>query len=146
MIASSRLALDASILIEMMAGSQHVESIAMDALSGRVELLAARLSLTEALYVACRLWGRNVAWRRARMLLDSGYIEVVEDERVWELAAECKCRIPIALGDCYTLAAAKLYNATPVFLREEKELVENASLIEEWLGTKPLYILSSSRR
>ncbi len=108
MTASRRLVLDASVLIELLAGSKAVEKIALDAIEERVELLAARLSLTEALYVACRLWGRGLASERLRLLLESGYITIVEDDRVWELAAECKCRIPVALGDCFTLATAKL--------------------------------------
>lgn len=48
--------LDASVLIEILAGSKLVEKLVDSIVAGDVEAYAARLSLTEPLYVACRLW------------------------------------------------------------------------------------------
>ncbi len=141
MSGSRRLALDASVLVELMAGSGVVRSLAEELASGSVEGLAARLSLTEAFYVACRLWGREAAEERLLLLLESRVVEIVEDERVWVYAADCKCRLPIALGDCFTLAVARVYDATPLFLRRESELVRVEGRIREWLGREPAYVM-----
>lgn len=136
------MALDASVIIELMAGSRIVKRLAEELVKGAVDAYAARLSLTEAFYVACRLWGRETAEERILLLLDSGLVEIVEDEHLWVYAADCKCRIPVALGDCFTLATAKLYAATPLFLRPEREITRNLERIGEWLGRKPEFILA----
>ncbi len=141
--ASKRYALDASVLVELMAGSQAARRLATLLAEGAVEAYAARLSVTEAFYVACRLWGRERAEERLNLLLESGVLEIVEDEKLWEYAGDCKCRIPIALGDCYTLATAKLYAAKPLFLRPERELLENLERIRAWLGDTPEYLLQA---
>ena len=135
-----RYALDASVLVELLAGSPVARRLAEDLAGGRIEAYAARLSLTEAFYVTCRLWGREKAEERLNLLIDSGVVEIVEDERLWEYAGDCKCRIPIALGDCYTLATAKLYAAKPLFLRPERELVENISRVRDWLRDTPEFL------
>ena len=134
-----RYAVDASVLIEVLAGSDRVRGFVEELYNG--EALVSRLSLTEAFYVACRLWGRDVAEDRLLLLLESRVFEIVEDERVWVYAADCKCRFPIALGDCFTLATARMYAATPVFLRPEREILRVKRDIEEWLGGKIRFVL-----
>ncbi len=136
-----RLALDASIVIEILAGSSLVKNFVKAIVRGEVEACTSRLSLVEAMYITCRLWGEDIAQERIRVLLDSGAIEVVEDEEIWEYAADCKCKIPVSLGDCHTLALAKKYRIRPLFLRPEKELVENLDRIRKWLGTTPFFLL-----
>ena len=138
--ASKRYALDASVLIEILAGSPITERLVRMIVEGSVEAYAARLSLSEAYYVACRMWGREKAEERIGILLASGAISIVEDEKLWEYAGDCKCKIPVALGDCYTLATAKLYAAKPLFLRPEREILENLEKIREWLGDTPEYL------
>ena len=141
MTAYRRYALDASVLIELLAGSPAARRLAESLAEGRAEAYAARLSLTEAFYVTCRLWGRERAEERINLLLESGVVEIVEDEKLWEYAGDCKCKIPIALGDCYTLATAKLYAAKPLFLRPERELASNIERIRAWLGDTPEYLI-----
>ncbi len=140
MTAYRRYALDASVLVELLAGSPVARRLAEGLVEGSVEAYAARLSLTEAFYVACRLWGRERAEERVNLLLESGVVEIVEDEKLWEYAGDCKCRIPIALGDCYTLATAKLYAAKPLFLRPEREIMENLERVRAWLGDTPEFL------
>ncbi|MEB3846215.1 MAG: PIN domain-containing protein [Desulfurococcales archaeon] len=136
-------ALDASVLIELLAGSRVVRNLVESIARGDVEAYTSRLSLTEALYVACRLWGRDTALQRMRILLDSNTLTIIEDEEIWSQAADCKCRIPISLGDCFTFATAKRYNLTPLFLRPEKEILDNKSKIKEWLKRLPDYVIKS---
>lgn len=134
--------LDASVLIEILAGSKLVEKLVDSIVAGDVEACAARLSLTESLYVTCRLWGWEKALQRMRILMESEAIIIIEDEKVWDYAARCKCEIPISLGDCYTLAAAKKYGLKPLFLKPEKELQENLEKIRAWLGREPEYLIT----
>ena len=134
-------ALDASVLIEILAGSSLVKDLVEAIVSGDGEAYAARLSLTEALYVTCRLWGLDEASRRMNMLLGSRLIAVIEDRSVWRLAASCKCRVPVSLGDCYTLAAAKAYGLRPLFLRPERELVRHGERVRRWLGADPVFLV-----
>ncbi len=136
-------ALDAGVLIELLAGSRVVRGLVESIARGDVEAYTSRLSLTEALYVACRLWGRDTALQRMRILLDSNTLTIIEDEEIWRQAADCKCRIPISLGDCFTFATAKRYNLTPLFLRPEKEILDNKSKIKEWLKRLPDYVIKS---
>lgn len=133
-------ALDASVLIEVLAGSEVVRDLIDSIAKGAISAYVSRLSLTEVLYVTCRLWGREKALQRVQILLDSGTLTIIEDEMIWEYVADCKCRIPISLGDCFTLAMAKKYGLTPLFLRPEREILENKEKIKEWLGKEPVYL------
>lgn len=132
--------LDASILIEILAGNKIVEELVNSIVTGTAEAYAVRHSLTEALYVGCRLWGWEKALQRIELLIESRTITIIEDELVWNYAATCKCMIPVSIGDCYTLAAAKKYNLIPLFLKPEKELVKNLEKIKKWLGREPDYL------
>ncbi|MEB3759318.1 MAG: PIN domain-containing protein [Desulfurococcales archaeon] len=132
--------LDASVLIEILAGNKLTVGLLDLIVAGDIEAYAVRLGLTEALYVTCRLWGWDKALQRMQILIDSGTITIIEDEQVWNYAAECKCEIPVSLGDCYTLATAKKYNLKPLFLKPEKELVKNLEKIKTWLGKVPEYL------
>ena len=134
--------LDASVLIEILAGSRFVTKLVDSMVAGDVEAYAVRLGLTEALYVTCRLWGWERALQRIQILIDSGTITVVEDEKVWDYAASCKCEIPVSLGDCYTLSAAKKYGLKPLFLKPEEELLKNLEKIKAWLGREPEYLIT----
>ena len=139
-----RLVLDASVLIEILAGSKPATALVDSIVSGEAEVYATRLGLTEALYVTCRLWGWEKALERIQALIDSGMVAIIEDEEIWSLAASCKCRIPISLGDCYTLAAAKRYRLRPLFLKPEKELLENTERIRQWLDGNPEYLATAA--
>lgn len=132
--------LDASILIEILAGSKIIIELINSIVAGDVEAYVVRYSLTETLYVGCRLWGREKALQRLEILIESGAIMIIEDELVWNHAANCKCEIPVSIGDCYTLAAGKKYDLTPLFLKPEKELSKNIEKIKAWLGRVPVYL------
>jgi len=137
--------LDASVLIEILAGSKLIHGLVNSIINGEIEAYTTRLSLIEALYVTCRLWGWEEALQRLQILVDSETITVIEDDELWNYVAHCKCRIPISLGDCFTLALAKKYGLKPLFLKQEKELQENREKIKEWLSGEPEYLMSLSQ-
>lgn len=134
-------ALDASVLVELMAGTMIVKGLVESLSRGEVEAYVTRLSLSEALYVAFRMWGEERARQRLHIILEAGVPTPVEDVMVWQEAADCKCKLPISLGDCYTLALAKTYGLTPLFLRPEKDIKRNISKVEEWLGRPLEYLI-----
>lgn len=137
-------ALDASVLIEILAASEQGKKVIDAMVEGRIEAYVSRLSLTEAGYVACRLWGMKEALERINLLANSGYITIVEDQELLTEVMQCKCKIPISLGDCHTLALASKYRLKPVFLIPEKELIANSARIREVLGLEPCYLLKFS--
>jgi predicted nucleic acid-binding protein len=135
------IVLDSSILIELLAGSKTVEDLAKTLIKHDILACATRLGLVESLYITCRLWGFDKALTRILLLMDSQVVEIIEIYDIWQQIADCKCKISISLGDCATLAAAKRFGLMPMFLHEEKELLEAKEKIVEWLGTKPFYLL-----
>ena len=78
-----------------------------------------------------------------QILIDSKTLIIIEDERIWQQAADCKCQISISLGDCYTLALARRYDLIPLFLKPEREILRNKEKIKEWLGREPEYLIQS---
>ncbi len=122
----SKAVLDASVLIEVAAGNEEV----IDKLLNTYDVLYAnKISLAETRYVLCRGLGAEEAEKRTKALEDTLF--VVSAESVWEEASDCKCKFPISLGDCFTLATSKKLNAPAVFLRKEKEIVEVLGELEK---------------
>ncbi len=84
---------------------------------------------SELLYITCRLKG----WKEAKNTIDdflTNFI-VLRIPDLDEIAAQIKCRVPIALADCYTLAIGK-FLSTPTFFIKEKELTKkNQEIISE---------------
>ncbi|MCE4599760.1 MAG: hypothetical protein F7C81_06145 [Desulfurococcales archaeon] len=132
--------LDASILIEILAGSKLIAGLVNSVVAGDVIAYAARLGLTEALYVACRLWGWERALQRMQILVDSGLIVVIDDEKIWDYVASRKCEIPISSGECfYPLLSKEVRLKTPI-PKTRKELLENLERIKMWLDREPEYL------
>ncbi|MHA1353124.1 MAG: PIN domain-containing protein [Candidatus Heimdallarchaeaceae archaeon] len=77
------------------------------------------LTKTELLYISCRIKG----WKKAKEYVSSlvNSFIIVSNDEIDELAALIKCKIPIALPDCFNLAIAKIYKI-PAYFLEEKEL------------------------
>jgi hypothetical protein len=74
-------------------------------------------------------------------LLESRMITVVDLENLLFEIADCKCKIPLSLGDRATLALAKKHRLTPLFLRMEKDLGAAGGRIGEWLGLELRFVL-----
>lgn len=84
------------------------------------------LTKTELLYVVCRTEG----WSKAKEIVDhivSNFV-VIRDKEIDDLAALIKCKIPIALPDCFNLSIAVLYGI-PVYFLEEKEFTKEISIL-----------------
>lgn len=142
-ILGKNITLDASVLIEILAGGRNVKHLVDYIVRGDVEVYVNRLNLVEAFYVCCRLWGFERASERLQLLLDSQMLTIVELDEVWHDIARCKCLIPISIGDCTVLVTARKLHSIPLFLRPERELEDFKERIVELLGVKPHYLISS---
>lgn len=79
------------------------------------------LTLTELLYVLCRKYGWKIAKKYIDNLTENLIILRVPASE--ELAAHIKCKISIALADCYSMAISALF-ALPVYFMKEKVLTK----------------------
>ncbi len=67
--------------------------------------------------------------------MNSGVISVESDEELWVSASDCKCALPISLGDCFTLSLGKVLGIT-LFLRMEREFEDRQGGTDEGVGGK----------
>ncbi len=98
------------------------------------------LNITEALHVTCRLLGIREARKRIELLINSGYFKTVSSDHVSLEATECKCKFPISIVDCHTLALARKYEIPALFYRLEEEFKPVISEIKAWINNEMKYI------
>ncbi len=84
---------------------------------------------TELLYTTCRLKG----WKEAKKTID-GFLAnfiVLRSPDLDEIAAQIKCKVPIAFADCYTLAIGKFLSIPTYFIKEKEITKKNQEIISE---------------
>ena len=89
------------------------------------------LTKTELLYIVCRTKG----WSKAEEIVEHivSNFAIIRDKEIDELAALIKCKIPVALPDCFNLSIAVLYGIPVYFLEEREFTKEISSLIKSEL-------------
>ena len=118
---------DAGVLIELLLSTPGGTLIREALLRGDVFGYATELALVEAKYILCRKFGWEEAVRRVNHLALSGFIQVEDIGSLCERAAELKCRMAIALPDCFPLSLAEMLYIPALFARKERELVKELS-------------------
>lgn len=119
---SGKIALDSSVIIEMLISSPQGEAVTGALISESAEAYSSEVNLAEAEYVLCRKLGVETARSKINLLRRSNYITITDTESVSRIAAEIKCERALAIGDCYTLATAKLTGSKAIFAFREVEL------------------------
>ena len=115
--------LDRGVLVEMLLGTAIGRIMSNSLLSDSpITAHSCHFNLSEAEYVLCRLLGRTLARSKVDNLVRSNYITLTDAERLYAKAAEIKCERALALGDCYTIANAKVTSSTALFAFREEEL------------------------
>jgi predicted nucleic acid-binding protein len=66
--------------------------------------------------------GRTQARSKVDNLVRSNYINLTDVAKLYANAAEIKCERALALGDCYTIANAKVTGSIALFAFQEEEL------------------------
>lgn len=127
--------LDTGVLIEYLSLNQekpkekkflkYIEELLLETDKYRV-LYVPSIVKSELLYITCRLKG----WEEAKTTIDDflNNFVILRVPDLDEIAARIKCRIPIALADCYTLAIGK-FLSTPTFFISETELSKKVQKI-----------------
>ncbi len=132
-------AVDASVLLEITFGSDLAGKLISWIDKDDISFHATTISIAEVRYILCRHLGRDEAEVRVRKLLNSGVISVESDDELWISASDCKCALPISLGDCFTLSLGKVLGISPLFLRMEREFENRVGLMREWVGREIVF-------
>lgn len=133
-LSTGSYSLDSGVLIEMLLGTEAGQVISESLLSDSpIIAYTCHFNLSEVEYILCRKLGRELARSKVDSFVRSNYVILTDVERLYPTAAEIKCERAIALGDCYTLANAKVTGSTALFLFREDDL-------DKELKRKPLDI------
>jgi predicted nucleic acid-binding protein len=115
--------LDGGVLIEMLLGTLIGRMFSDSLLSDSpITAYTCHFNLSEAEYILCRMLGRTQARSKVDNLVRSNYINLTDVAKLYANAAEIKCERALALGDCYTIANAKVTSSTALFAFQEEEL------------------------
>jgi len=116
--------LDTSALIEYLTGTKEGETIKeyFKTLKPEETANCSILTVSEILYILCRLKGATFAQDKISDMLKSQAIKVYNTTDLAIQTGKIKCERAISLADCSCIATAKLANAKAVFARKEKEL------------------------
>jgi len=123
-VLSGRLAVDASVLVELAFSTKAGKELLDLILAGEVEPRTTEVADTELRYILCRRLGRKEAEERASKLRVSGYLPVDSISTLIQAASVYKCERAISLADCFSLAQARWLNCAALFSRKEKDLLK----------------------
>ena len=109
---------DSGVLVEMLLG----KIVSGPLLESTITANTCYFNLSEAEYVLCRLLDRTQARSKVDKLVRSNYISLTDVAELYANAAEIKCERSLALGECYTIANAKVTGSTALFAFQEEDL------------------------
>ena len=115
---------DAGVLIELLLSTHGGVLVRERLIRGDLFGYVTELALVETRYVLCRRLGWEEASAKVEKLALSGFIQVEDLTPLCEKAANYKCRMAIALPDCFTLSLAHMLSLPVLFARKERELVK----------------------
>ena len=138
---SRKFSLDTSVLIEYIVKSAPYRLKVIELLeksaTGEFELYLSPIILTEALYIASRVYEiageenpnesalNYVTWIKKRC----NVIDI--DDFISMRAGELKKALHIALPDCYVIAAAEKVDAIPLFKKIEKKMKPVSEILKK---------------
>jgi predicted nucleic acid-binding protein len=106
----------------MLLGTAVGSMMSNSLLSDSITAHTCHFNLSEAEYILCRRLGPEPARSKVDSLIRSNYLNITDAEKLYAKAAEIKCERALALGDCYTIANAKVTNSAALFAFGEEEL------------------------
>lgn len=121
---SGRLALDTSVLIELMFASPAGLKLKEALKDAVIEAYTTELNIAELKYILCRKIGLTESTERVNKLLASGYVSIEDTMPLVDAASKYKCERTISLADCFCLALAHKTSCNTLFARREKELIK----------------------
>lgn len=134
--------MDSSVLLEYLDEEspffEAVSSLMKAVAEGSVKAFITPLTLSEVVYVSPRIYSEakvenpnQEALKYAAWLLSlSGTKLVTLTEQIALEAGELRKELRISLADCYVVAAGKALNASPLFLKMEREMELHLELLK----------------
>ncbi|MEM2939638.1 MAG: type II toxin-antitoxin system VapC family toxin [Candidatus Bathyarchaeia archaeon] len=113
-MAKSKILFDTGPLLLYFAGDENVKKVFDDIAAGKAMGYTCEVNMAELYYKTCEKSGREIAEMRNTSIRHSKIVVLAVDERLTRIAGRIKCTYKgkISMADAYTLAAAKMHNAT----------------------------------
>lgn len=121
---SSLSVLDAGVLIALALGEPSAAQLSKDIVDRHDHYACTEIALCELSYILCRNSTWKQAWNKTQSLIQSSAVAIIPSQSLWIEAAQIKCSVPIALPDCFSIAAARVVNGKVIFARREKEIAD----------------------
>ncbi|MEM2767832.1 MAG: type II toxin-antitoxin system VapC family toxin [Candidatus Bathyarchaeia archaeon] len=114
LLGKNKVLFDTGPLFLYFAGDENVKEIFDDVAAGKVMGYTCEVNMAEFYYKTCENFGREVAEVRNTSIRRSKIAVLAVDERLTRIAGRIKCTYKgmLSLADAYTLAAAKMHDAT----------------------------------
>ncbi len=123
-IPEGRLALDSSVLVEILNGTELGSRLTERVIARRIVAHSSFVNVAEAEYIVCRKLGHSAGRRKIEDLLGSEYVALSDAPSLHAIASRLKCERAISLPDCYTFAVAEATSSRPVFAFRERDLLK----------------------
>jgi predicted nucleic acid-binding protein len=122
-VLNGRLALDASVLVELTFSTDVGKELLGFMLEGQVDPHTTEIAEAELRYILCRRVGKEQAEERVANLQASGYLTIDSISGLIKTASSYKSERAISLADCFCLAQAKALDCPALFSSKENELL-----------------------
>jgi hypothetical protein len=94
---------------------------------------------SEIYYIMCRKIGKDKAEKTLDEIKE--FINFINGEFLYQVAAQIKCKFPIALSDCFSISLSHFQNCPVIFLKEKELNEEIVKKINEEFNTQ-IYIVN----
>lgn len=92
---------------------------------------------SEIYYITCRFFGMEESEKLMKKI--EKFINFISGDFIYNTAGKIKCSFPIALSDCYSIAAGIFFNCPILFLKESELSEATIKKINNIFGSK-IYI------
>ena len=134
----NELVLDTSIYIEYFKEEENeIKKILRKFLfneNSSIQLLGHYILKSEIYYILCRFLEKE----RINSIIKEidKFIIFIGGEFLFQLAGEIKCKYPIALSDCFSIAIGIIYKCPVIFLKERELTEDRISSINQEFNVK----------
>ena len=135
---SGVLAVNASVLIDLILLSERGKVFLEALLNETVVPYTTEYAIMETKYIICRKFGWEKATEKVNKILNSGYFNVVKTEEIGDIASKYKCMHSVSLPDALVLSLAEYLGCSALFSRREKEII--TEIKKNRLNVKVLFL------
>jgi len=120
------ITLDTSVLIEYLTATElgRIVKEYFETLKPEEKVYCSLYAISEIFYVLCRLRGPEYAADKVGEILSSRVVEIDNTEEMAFETGRLKCERAISIGDCSSIATARITGSRAVFAQSEKEIMK----------------------